>query len=99
MNLRSLSGQLRSSRVSVTESLAGQQMFTTVANYRGGTVAVQKVRKSKVKLEREVLQEMRGVRKRFWHTCKCTVIIHAQIDAFFFCLYYVWKNNIRLLVY
>ena len=47
----------------MTDSLAGQQLFVTVANYKGLIVAIKKVRKPQgIKLERELLQEMKTVR-------------------------------------
>ncbi|KAK2144110.1 hypothetical protein LSH36_785g03085 [Paralvinella palmiformis] len=60
LNLRTKSQQLIKSRTSMTDSLAGQQLFVTVANYKGLIVAIKKVRKPQgIKLERELLQEMK----------------------------------------
>ena len=50
------------SRASLADSLAGQQLFVTVANYKGLIVAIKKIRKPQgIKLERELLQEMKRV--------------------------------------
>ena len=61
MNVRAMSVQLRSSKGSVTDSLAGKQLFITAASYKGTMVAVKNVSKSRIKFERELLQEMRHV--------------------------------------
>ena len=52
---------MKASNASVTESLAGGQLFITVASYKGALVAVKKVHKPKVNIDRALLQEMRNV--------------------------------------
>ena len=42
----------------MADSVTGGQMFITVANYKGRIVAVRKLRKDKVKVDRALLQEM-----------------------------------------
>ena len=53
---------LRKSKGSITDSLEGGQLFITVANYKGNMAALRTVHiNTKVKVDRELLQEMRNV--------------------------------------
>lgn len=63
MNFRSLSTNLRKSRIgssSIAETIAGQ-IFITIANYKGSHVAIKNVRKNRIKIERDLLLEMKNM--------------------------------------
>ena len=67
MNFRVMGSNIRKSRMTrstgsfLSENDDDRQVFITIANYNGSTVAIKKVNKQRIKLDRLQLKEMHKV--------------------------------------